>query len=410
MCAPLEHNNLASDKILPPTNHNALAMRSSYAAAQCPPIYSRATIGVSSRRKSRRRLCALRAAPNPMSEREHELHRRITSLTERHRAWPRSWARTERAVPRDPFAGGVGSSPHTRGAPWQPRRRRSARGDHPRIRGEHVGAKVGHAAATGIIPAYAGNTDNRIRVLHDYLDHPRIRGEHSALFAAVVADAGIIPAYAGNTFPSDLTLRPRGGSSPHTRGTPALVASASALPWDHPRIRGEHFNANLTSWNGKGIIPAYAGNTVQSIANAARSAGSSPHTRGTHVMRLAGPPITRDHPRIRGEHERCAPALRRHVRIIPAYAGNTSLPAPGGRLFSGSSPHTRGTLIKFNKVLASCGDHPRIRGEHRISPFLCGHARGIIPAYAGNTVVDVDAELDHVGSSPHTRGTPSTPP
>ena len=125
-------------------------------------------------------LCALRAAPNPMSEREHELHRRMTSLTERHRAWPRSWARTERAVPRDPFAGGVGSSPHTRGTP------------HRRDRRRNMG-----------------------------WDHPRIRGEHSRLRRQPRPEQGIIPTYAGSTNPSKQFVILSEGSSPHTRGAPS---------------------------------------------------------------------------------------------------------------------------------------------------------------------------------------------
>ena len=221
MCAPLEHNSLASDKILPPTNHNAPAMQSSYAAAQCPPIYSRATIGVSSRRKSRRRSLRASAAPNPMSEREHELHRRMTSLTERHRAWPRSWARTERAVPRDPFAGGVGSSPHTRGARAIGSRARLCRRDHPRIRGEHSARLGAHAVLAGIIPAYAGNTSDMSSERPD----PR-------------------------------------GSSPHTRGTRGRVRHRQGRGLDHPRMRGEHLFDGDNQPHMLRIIPAYAGNTA----------------------------------------------------------------------------------------------------------------------------------------------------
>ena len=129
---------------------------------------------------------------------------------------------------------------------------------------------------------------------------------------------------------------------------------------------------------------------------------SSPHTRGAH------PP-----------HRR----LRRHQRIIPAYAGSTWLTSLTGLGFA---------------------DHPRIRGEHRRRPYRlrdCAgsspHTRGaprhadvagrptrIIPAYAGSTegcVSHHSPRPDHPrirgehtgsasiiavrrGSSPHTRG------
>ena len=220
MCAPLEHNNLASDKILPPTNHNAPAMRSSYAAAQCPPSTRGPQSAYRPAERAEGGLCALHAAPNPMSEREHELHRRMTSLTERHRAWPRSWARTERAVPRDPFAAGVGSSPHTRGT-------------------------LAHCR----------------RFSHGNRNHPRIRGEHLCLCPRFQRPSGIIPAYAGNTSRSLNTWVASAGSSPHTRGTRRRSRWWARRSRDHPRIRGEHDVVSMDYATGGGIILAYAGNT-----------------------------------------------------------------------------------------------------------------------------------------------------
>ena len=240
MCTPLEHNNLASDKILPPTNHNAPAMRSSYAAAQCPPSTRGPQSAYRPAERAEGGLCALHAAPNPMSEREHELHRRMTSLTERHRAWPRSWARTEWAVPRDPFAAGVGSSPHTRGTRSTPWNSPSPPGDHPRIRGEYELVVIRPSEIQGIIPAYAGNTPCASRP------------------------------WAAPT-----------GSSPHTRGTPRRRATTATCGRDHPRIRGEHFRRAGCWLRYLGIIPAYAGNTLACVFAFAAFAGSSPHTRGT---------------------------------------------------------------------------------------------------------------------------------
>ena len=173
------------------------------------------------------------------------------------------------------------------------------------------------------------------------------------------------------------------GSSPHTRGAhrigcvvsvavriiPAYAGSTSGehltgrAPADHPRIRGEHaanrhdespkhgssphtrgapFLLRLEDDQG-GIIPAYAGST---------------HGRSTARGGCS------DHPRIRGEHRvifinlvedlgssphtRGAPLLPRahdrHVGIIPAYAGST--------------------LMEL-ALTRDCRDHPRIRGEHR---------------------------------------------
>ena len=75
-----------------------------------------------------------------------------------------------------------------------------------------------------------------------------------------------------------------------------------------------------------------------------------------------------DHPRIRGEHYRRHRRRARRFRIIPAYAGNTGTNDVYVPVYSGSSPHTRGT-------------HPAPAGALRVP--------GIIPAYAGNTVNDL---------------------
>ena len=257
------------------------------------------------------------------------------------------------------------------------------------------------SSSVGIIPAYAGST---IYLEQPHLlnpDHPRIRGEH--LDQKPPAPAG-------------------GGSSPHTRGAPALFDPGSAwiriipayagstitVPFrccsgaDHPRIRGEHDE-----------VPD----------GDALAVGSSPHTRGARVedgARLGGgriipayagstagappaPTTFRDHPRIRGEHDvicmgwATGPGSSPHTRgahvvhgthgllqgIIPAYAGSTCMASAMQGLATGSSPHTRGAP-----------EDPR-------------HADGvdrIIPAYAGSTRGEAHYILPAAGSSPHTRG------
>ena len=110
--------------------------------------------------------------------------------------------------------------------------------DHPRIRGEHplraekkscVDGSSPHTRGApseasgedraGIIPAYAGSTVSQLTNCIFQGDHPRIRGEH-------VGDG------APEGWPS--------GSSPHTRGAPAVMGC-----W-------------LSAMR---IIPAYAGST-----------------------------------------------------------------------------------------------------------------------------------------------------
>ena len=233
----------------------------------------------------------------------------------------------------------LGSSPHTRGAPFFSMYLLSDSGiipayagststlapptvslrDHPRIRGEHrgiglssaldcgssphtrgaLGEKMAFGTHRGIIPAYAGSTPTRRRLSACHRDHPRIRGEHTA----------------SRRKPSR-----RRGSSPHTRGALPATGRRETAPRDHPRIRGEH---------GIDIL----GRRV--------AKGSSPHTRGARSW--------------------LAP-LRLAPRIIPAYAGST----PAGPPQVGAEK-----------------DHPRIRGEHILGCLGISEALGSSPHTRG---------------------------
>ena len=174
-----------------------------------------------------------------------------------------------------------------------------AMGSSPLTRGTQIVTAV-VLIRVGIIPAYAGNTIIAELCMKDPRDHPRLRGEHSLLMALFILHLG---------------------SSPLTRGTPVPFRHLDGLP---------------------GIIPAYAGNTP--ICRPNRD-------------------LSRDHPRLRGEHailyivqfdfmgsSPLTRGTRRHLlypslflRIIPAYAGNTQSHA---------------------ETWASTRDHPRLRGEH----------------------------------------------
>ena len=197
-------------------------------------------------------------------------------------------------------------------------------------------------------------------------DHPRIRGEHLYDPKWDLCPSRIIPAYAGNTRQFKNACRFNGGSSPHTRGTRSPRLSAAERCWDHPRIRGEHPSRASDAASMAGIIHAYAGNTHFAELVHADGEGSSPHTRGTRWRNDEAKAMPVDHPRIRGEHRR---VLGRHVRlagIIPAYAGNTIVEGRAKRGFPGSSPHTRGTPGLAAPSSTCGGDHPRIRGEHAL--------------------------------------------
>ncbi len=233
-------------------------------------------------------------------------------------------------------------------------------GSSPHMRGT-LGCIMHLLKQFGIIPAYAGNTTPRPTRGSRPRDHPRICGEHPSVLAYSsrlegssphmrgtlpsfyhVHDlAGIIPAYAGNTwivggfggFNGDhpricgehsmlnAAARASTGSSPHMRGTPShrlarrehtgIIPAYAGNTWvrflvnsppeDHPRICGEH-SASPPWWRDMGDHPRICGEHPSVFAYRRRSAGSSPHMRGTHFARIDG---------------------QSESGIIPAYAGNT---------------------------------------------------------------------------------------
>ena len=194
--------------------------------------------------------------------------------------------------------------------------------DHPRIRGEHcelvrfnnlVGGSPPHTRGTpweartahdlsGITPAYAGNTTFKRSLGRQAKDHPRIRGEHHFYL---------------------LHISIFSGSPPHTRGTQRII----------------HFSSPL-----RGITPAYAGNTISSSLLFSAS---------------------RDHPRIRGEHDLFQGWRIRDLGSPPHTRGTRRSMFDLGKI-TGITPAYAGNTTPSLKCSSISRDHPRIRGEHNI--------------------------------------------
>ena len=232
------------------------------------------------------------------------------------------------------------------------------------------------------------------------------------------------------------------GSSPHTRGALRARGSQSVAGKDHPRIRGEHSKQATTT-------PPPSGSSPHTRGAPGRCPRSSPLGRiipayaGSTWFRERPTASAADHPRIRGEHARvesrrgvqrgssphtrgARPRWDRQAqagRIIPAYAGSTSLVSQSTHL-EPDHPRIRGEHVFDNPAKDNVpGSSPHTRGA-QTSGIRSGSACRIIPAYAGSTcrlVVFRYASRDHPrirgehvnkntgrsprdGSSPHTRG------
>ena len=175
---------------------------------------------------------------------------------------------------------------------------------------------------------------------------------------------------------------------------------------DHSHSHEEH-HLDQSPHPDEGVVPAYAGSTARSAASLAARAGSSPHTRGALPRRPLTARLPQDHPRIRGEHLVVGDGALLREGIIPAYAGSTVIRVLTSELATGSSPHTRGARSTWAATAATRGDHPRIRGEHGGALGDTKGDVGIIPAYAGSTRAGGTPRSLPLGSSPHTRGAPS---
>ena len=293
-----------------------------------------------------------------------------------------------------------GTIPALAGNTWgrRPRTRRAA--DHPRSRGEygrhiiHSTNRTGSSPLSrgihrsrgrrkrqeGIIPALAGNTAPCWWPSPPWTDHPRSRGEYLILRWTSQQGFGSSPLSRGIPIGAAL-LRGAPRIIPALAGNTEPLPQPFFVPEDHPRSRGEYGTpsehtepvdgssplsrgiraADDDGDEGRGIIPALAGNTGSAAALAV---------------------TTRDHPRSRGEYmARCcaqftesgsSPLSRgirtggsdddQHGRIIPALAGNT----PSRCRSSTRHP-----------------DHPRSRGEYLWGPRFLGSTEGSSPLSRG---------------------------
>ena len=152
------------------------------------------------------------------------------------------------------------------------------------------------------------------------------------------------------------------GSSPHTRGAP------DRYRWKIPTKR---------------IIPAYAGSTA-CRRFVCRGGRDHPRIRGEHNRRarcVPGP--SGSSPHTRGARRRVR-VCRCRIRIIPAYAGSTRHVGPH-RLAVQDHPRIRGEHVEEQaNAFAGEGSSPHTRGAPAalLDP---ARRRRIIPAYAGST-------------------------
>ena len=174
--------------------------------------------------------------------------------------------------------------------------------------------------------------------------------------------AGIIPAYAGNTI-----QRPAGRmverDHPRVCGEHSVrLAMVVSKVGSSPRMRGTR-TGGCGDVEAHGIIPAYAGNTVHRFEPHVHER-DHPRVCGEHAISKANPgQMVGSSPRMRG-----TPSLRKTDRpicgIIPAYAGNTR-PALQRKSIARDHPRVCGEhWINARRNPKIMGSSPRMRGTH----------------------------------------------
>ena len=294
--------------------------------------------------------------------------------------------------------------------------------DHPRSRGEYRWRRVVVSVTRGssplsrgipshlraasvlrrIIPALAGNTRRPGGRTHRDWDHPRSRGEYTSSHLGGVCLRGSSPLSRGILVDLPL-LSGRLGIIPALAGNTLLDAMDREDQRDHPRSRGEYSAHDRVNQVREGSSPLSRGIPGTNVRGSA-DRGIIPALAGNTSLPPQQPSTTPDHPRSRGEYGFDHPALPsawgssplsrgiQHSRrllgylggIIPALAGNTwtSRDRSNPRR---DHPRSRGEYcLRALTTSSGYGSSPLSRGIPR-RHHVRANPQGIIPALAGNT-------------------------
>ena len=240
--------------------------------------------------------------------------------------------------------------------------------------------------ANRLIPAHAGKTlavgCQPVRLWA----HPRSRGENNRERHTRSNCAGSSPLTRGKPVQLPRILEEAGLIPAHAGKTPTR-ARIVTWRWAHPRSRGENDGAALPEWVLEGSSPLTRGKRLAVVVQEQRQ-GLIPAHAGKTACPPCRMSRRTAHPRSRGENGQRATQALPEVRLIPAHAGKTRrggavgfrrrahprsrgencLPARAGRQQAGSSPLTRGkrphlvhVLVRVRLIPAHAGKTPQSR-------------------------------------------------
>ena len=255
-------------------------------------------------------------------------------------------------------------------------------GSSPLTRGKR-GAIPTSQCPPRLIPAHAGKTRTRSWQTVKAAAHPRSRGENGAFGRARSCTTGSSPLTRGKPRGSVFSVIV-GRLIPAHAGKTGHDAGVTRVHWAHPRSRGENSSSRAgTCWHfgsspltrgkpaviaagpdAERLIPAHAGKTMrppcQCVGNRAhpRSRGENKVGSLEHHARAGSSPLTR------GKHDREI-EQQRQPGLIPAHAGKT-LSVTDSYVASTAHPRSRGENTNVYRLNIGCdGSSPLTRGKPR---------------------------------------------
>ena len=196
-------------------------------------------------------------------------------------------------------------------------------------------------------------------------------------------------------------LRGQSGIIPACAGSTALISINSPVSRDHPRMCGEH------AWRFEcflthGDHPRMCGEHQRGVRDPRTALGSSPHVRGARLERDENPSGSGIIPACAGSTDRVG-AAGSLVGDHPRMCGEHITPNPFANAVLGSSPHVRGALIQGIVLHCPLGIIPACAGS-TASAATASDPRRDHPRMCGEHLVDGDRNRLGRGSSPHVRG------
>ena len=260
-------------------------------------------------------------------------------------------------------------------------------GSSPLTRGKRIIA-FGIGIGLGLIPAHAGKTGRGGKPYRRRRAHPRSRGENVCARALTASRSGSSPLTRGKPVRASRCLA-RLGLIPAHAGKTKGKAIVSFDPGAHPRSRGENDFKYLHGYAHQGSSPLTRGKPILHSAASAALRLIPAHAGKTLTVRVRRP-ITRAHPRSRGENPLTGRCPASGVGSSPLTRGKRPLvesPAqPGGLI-----PAHAGKTVRSAAVLVLIRAHPRSRGENTGTPSPNGLLDGSSPLTRGKR--DTRAEL-----------------